>query len=72
MRSNDDLVDDGWCFARENEVYVVYLKDGGSTTLEIDVAGDYSINWYNPRTGEFATGSIENVTGPGDVDLGNP
>ncbi|MEL6802913.1 MAG: putative collagen-binding domain-containing protein, partial [Bacteroidota bacterium] len=72
MQSNDDLVDEGWCFARENEVYVVYLKDGGSTTLEIDVAGDYSINWYNPRTGEFATGSIENVTGPGEVNLGNP
>ncbi|MEM8585817.1 MAG: DUF5060 domain-containing protein, partial [Bacteroidota bacterium] len=72
MQPNDNLVDDGWCLARENQVYVVYLKNGGSTTLQIDQAGDYTIRWYNPRTGELQMGSLENVSGPGAVELGDP
>jgi hypothetical protein len=46
-RSEKDFV-----FAKPGEVYVIYLPDGGASTLDLkNYAGTYSIDWYNPREG---------------------
>lgn len=72
MQADDDLVSEGWCFARTGEYYAVYLKNGGSTQLTLSDDKSYQVRWYNPRTGEFKEGDIELVNGPGQVDLGSP
>ena len=42
-----------YCFAKPGEIYLVYLAKGGET--EIDLTGgadqEYSVKWFNPRTG---------------------
>ena len=46
-RSEKDFV-----FARPGEVYVIYLPDGGASTLNLaNHAETFSVEWYNPREG---------------------
>ncbi len=76
MESADELVEaswfPAWCFAKPGRVYAVYLPQGGSAILEIS-AGNYSVKWYNPRSGgDLQDGVVKQVTGPGEVSLGNP
>ena len=60
-------------FAKPGEVYAVYLPTA-SATGEIDLTtapGEFSLRWYNPRTGEFA-GDPKPLTGGARVALGPP
>ena len=63
-----------FCFAKENEVYLVYLPDGGKGFLDLTHArGSYSVQWFNPRTGgELVSGNVTEVKGGGKVSLGAP
>lgn len=72
MAAENNLVSDGWCFAKPGAHYAIYLKNGGSTNLTLSDNQAYSVRWYNPRTGEFAEGSKTVVNGPGTVNLGTP
>ncbi|MEZ4700105.1 MAG: DUF5060 domain-containing protein [Rhodothermales bacterium] len=55
-------------------LYVVYLPNGGTTTLDLgSTSKTYPIYWYNPRTGgNLQTGSKTNVSGPGVKTIGDP
>lgn len=64
--------EDTYCFARPGEVYVVYLKQGGATRLDLAGAqGAFEVRWYNPRTGRWV-GASRTVQGGAAVDLGPP
>jgi hypothetical protein len=76
MKSNDGLtsVTSDYCLAKEGEVYVIYLKNGGTTNLNL---GTHNVNlgvkWYNPRTGgALQNGSVTSISGSGNVSIGNP
>ncbi|MBM1105870.1 DUF5060 domain-containing protein [Aurantibacter crassamenti] len=54
MSNTNDLSsqDDSYCFAKEGEIYLVYLKNGGDTKLNLtNSKGKFHVSWYNPRTG---------------------
>lgn len=54
----NDLADggDAYVFAKEGEVYAVYLLEGGRTRLTL-APGEYQLRWYDPRNGgELQTG----------------
>lgn len=59
MVSRNELVgnskDDNsrYCYAKEGEVYLVYLPDGGATELELPPGKPFTLAWFNPRTGEM-------------------
>jgi hypothetical protein len=76
MQNDNELSAAGedYCFFQPGEVYVVYLKDGGSTTLDLaDAAGAFEVRWYDPRHGgALRTGSVRRVTGGGTRNLGRP
>lgn len=63
-----------FCLARTGEVYVVYLPEGGTTTLDLgETRASFEVRWYNPRAGgPLRRGGVERVTGPGAVALGAP
>jgi len=48
----NDLSDNeaAYVFAKEGEIYVVYLPEGNRTRLTL-AAGDYTLQWYDPRNG---------------------
>ncbi len=74
MDPADDLVSatDAWCFAKQGEVYAVYLPTGGTTQLDLGLNfGAFKVSWYDPRIGgplfQHST-----VLGPGEVLLTAP
>ena len=76
MKSNNSLATNAnsYVFAKEGEVYAVYLKNGGSTSLNLSGAsGTLSVKWYDPRNGGgLLNGSVTEVTGGGTVSIGSP
>jgi hypothetical protein len=80
MTSADALVgptasdNSNWCLARTNEIYVVYLPRGGTTTLDLtDAAGTFAVRWFDPRHGGALTmGTVTSVAAGTRVALGEP
>ncbi|NHF59538.1 DUF5060 domain-containing protein [Flavobacteriaceae bacterium TP-CH-4] len=52
MKGHDELVSNekAYCFAKKNEIYVVYLPKGETTDLEIG-DGAFTIAFYDPKGG---------------------
>ncbi|PAY17790.1 hypothetical protein CKO51_19990 [Rhodopirellula sp. SM50] len=79
MKNADELIGNPdrkptkYCFAKANDTYLVYLCDGGSSTLDLSgTAGDYDVRWFNPRDGgALQSGSTTSVAGGGTVSLGD-
>ncbi len=66
--------EDDYCFVKEGEVYAIYLKNGGSTELDLgENKGSFKIRWYNPRAGGgLIKGTMAKIKGPGKVSIGEP
>ncbi len=75
MRNNNGLSSNNndYCYAKQGEAYVVYLKNGGSTNLNLNGQnGQFTVKWYDPRNGgSLKNGSVTNVNGGGNRSLGN-
>jgi hypothetical protein len=65
---------DDFCLYKANDTYVVYLKNGGTTSLNLaGASGTFNVGWYDPRNGgALQAGSVTSVTGGGTVSLGAP
>jgi hypothetical protein len=76
METSDDLISGigNYCFAKLSEIYAVYLADGGEAHLDLsDVAGTYTVQWFDPRNGgALAAGSVPEISGGGAQSLGTP
>jgi hypothetical protein len=80
MKSADALVgnttdnNSTFCFAKPDEIYLVYLPLGGTSDLDLSAAkGTFTVKWFNPRAGgELMKGSVNSVKAGGSVALGNP
>jgi hypothetical protein len=78
MKNSDALIgnnnmDKGkHCLACKGEIYLVQLAYEPTTTLDLtNDEGEFSIEWFNPATGErLRKGSIRTVKGGRIVDLG--
>jgi len=75
MQSHDELLkgDQAYCLAKKGEIYAVYLTFGGQTRLNLNGAdGDFSVDWYNPRTGGALQRGNAILQGGKIVNLGAP
>ncbi len=74
MVNMDQLVKDGYCFAKAGEVYAIYLPADSERAIRLKGdEGSYSIDWFDPRNGgELQKGSVETVLADRKVELGNP
>ncbi|MEZ6090911.1 MAG: DUF5060 domain-containing protein [Pirellulaceae bacterium] len=84
MFSNDQLVgvsaadaernNERFCFAKIDQIYLVYLATGKTTKLDLsDASGLFTVRWFNPRVGgESVKGSVATVAGGDWVSIGNP
>ena len=74
MDSHDELLagGDNYCFAKPGEIYAIYLKYGGTATLDLtEKSGDFTLRWYNPRTGG-ALVKGQNISAGGQVQIELP
>ncbi|WP_299552411.1 DUF5060 domain-containing protein [Seonamhaeicola sp.] len=76
MVSNDSLIssEGDFVLANEGKNYVVFLKNGGESTLDLKGnTGAYSVLWYNPRKGgKLQKGKVKTIKGGGKQSLGLP
>ena len=80
MTNVDELVgnekhdNSNYCFAKANDVYLVYLPTGGTTNLDLSKAGGaFTVSWFDPRNGgSLKTGSVRAIKGGSSVPLGTP
>ncbi len=80
MKNADELVGNSkhdnskYCFAKAGALYLVFLRDGGTTDLNLaGENGTFTVQWFNPRTGgALADGSVTSVNGGRKVSLGQP
>ncbi|QDV44891.1 hypothetical protein Enr13x_47620 [Stieleria neptunia] len=78
MKNADELIGNPdrkptkYCFAKANDTYLVYLCEGGSSSLDLSgAAGTYDVRWFNPRDGgPLQSGGTTSVSGGGTVSLG--
>ncbi|KPK62133.1 MAG: hypothetical protein AMS21_08090 [Gemmatimonas sp. SG8_38_2] len=71
MRSEDQLssTKESYVFRKRGEAYVVYLKEGERTKLNLeDDHTTFYLRWFNPRTGEFV-GDQSNVERGAVIEL---
>ncbi len=63
-----------YCFAKPDEIYLVYLPQGGTSQLDLSQAsGKFSVQWFNPREGgELLDASVKSVTAGATVNIGLP
>src|SRR5688572_11189730 len=63
-----------YCFAKANDVYLVYLPSGNTTTLDLSKAtGQFTVEWFDPRNGgALKKGSVTTVKGGAPAGLGVP
>ncbi len=80
MSNADELVgnvqhdNSRYCFAKANDVYLVYLPSGGTTALDLSKAsGQFTVSWFDPRNGgPLKRGSVSTVKGGASAPLGEP
>jgi hypothetical protein len=63
-----------YCFAKANEIYLVYLPSGGAANLDLSKAsGQFAVEWFDPRNGgPLKKGSVTSVKGGSQAGLGEP
>lgn len=73
MEPNDSLLStEDFCFAKEGEVYVVFIKKEGKTNLDLSsTSGNFNLRWFNPRNGEFHKKS-KTIKGGSNINLEAP
>ncbi len=76
MEAKDELISTSgdYVLADEGEVYVVFLKHGGDSVLNLEnVNGTFTVHWYNPRIGgKLQTGKVKTIVGGEKQSLGMP
>jgi hypothetical protein len=63
-----------YCFAKTNEVYLVYLPSGGTTEIDLSKAtGSFAVSWFDPRNGgPLKRGGVTTVKGGASAAVGQP
>ncbi len=63
-----------YCFAKANEMYLVYLPDGNTTMLDVSkAAGQFTVEWFDPRNGgAMKKGTVTTIKGGAPASLGMP
>lgn len=59
-----------WVLSSGGNQFLIFLRDGGATSLDASGGGDLRVTWFNPRTGETTEG--DGITAAASQSLGAP
>ena len=70
------VIGSSWTFAKEGEIYAVYLMDGAAENPELNLAGStdtFNVLWFDPDANlDLQPGTVHQIVGPDNVNLGLP
>ncbi|MFC1569299.1 DUF5060 domain-containing protein [bacterium] len=70
MHPDDDFADNAWALVQPDSTYLLYLKNGGSTEVDLP-EGYFDVRWFDPRNGgELLTGSVRQIVGGNAASIG--
>jgi len=76
MNSKNEVISSrgDFCFAKAGDSYIILLKKGGASMLNLEgEKGEYTVDWFNPRTGgALQKGALKSVKGGSKEGLGLP
>ena len=75
VASNELVSSDGdFCYALEGDTYIILLKKGGESTLDLkESKSRYTVTWYDTRNGgKLQKGEVKTIRGGGEKSLGLP
>ncbi|MDW5288105.1 DUF5060 domain-containing protein [Formosa sp. PL04] len=72
--NEDAIVSEGdYCLSIPNKLYIVYLKNGKGNIDLVNVKGEYTVRWYNPRTGgSLKKSAVKKIRSGNKIELNNP
>ncbi len=76
MDAYDELISGdeslNYCLAKPGDSYAIYLTNGGEESLDLSaMSGDYTVKWFDPRTGgALLDGNVVEIQGGGVRSLG--
>ena len=73
MTPNDEFTEDkdDYCLIKPGEIYVIYQKTGKEVQVKLQT-GNYNVQWYNPRSGEFSDDQSDVQGGEEQVKIQAP
>ena len=80
MTNANDLIENPsnsntrYCLAKPDDVYLIYLPQGGTSRLDLSAArGRFRVGWFNPRSGgPVQISTVRGVLAGGIVEIGTP
>ncbi|MEM6831490.1 MAG: hypothetical protein AAF551_13350, partial [Bacteroidota bacterium] len=73
MENRNDLVDNGRCFAKENDTYLIQLSGATFANLYLEKARTYQVKWFDPvGGGPLQDGTKNRISGKGTHAIGRP
>lgn len=74
MINRNNLVKEGYCFAKEDDIYSIYSPSPSERKINLtETNNSFKVSWYNPRAGgNLLKGSLPEIRGGKITDLGNP
>lgn len=76
MSSKNHLISSNgdFCFAKEGELYIVLLKKGGESSIDLKkFEVKFTVKWFDPRNGgKLQNSNIKTINGKGFKSLGSP
>lgn len=70
MEPNNIRINNAWSLILNDSISVLYLKDGGSTSVELP-KGNYRVQWFNPRSGgDLMDGTVTKIDGDNLTSIG--
>ena len=76
MEANHGLISKAksFCLTKPDEIYAAYIPEYSNSTIDLSAAYDnFNVYWYDPLNGgALKTGSIKQIVGGSEQDLGLP
>ena len=73
MEANNNAVSNGFLLSEQDGYHVIFLKNGGTATVDLVGNGDYDVKWFNPRNGgNLLNGSTLSVPSGNNISIGSP
>ena len=62
--------DTDWVLSKPGDTYLIFLREGGATHINLPSGSNYRAHWFNPRTGQLTLGDL--MAGSADARIANP